>query len=83
MQTDGAFIVRIVEQPAAEVTVADVILGALGIAGVMTLAAILLGGVLGWLLIVRSRRRGVQEDEHPPSIHPFNPAPPPLGPTGR
>lgn len=82
MQTDGAFIVRIVEQPAAEVTVADVILGALGIAGLMTLAAVILGLGLGWLLILRSRRRGGQDDQ-PPSIHPFNPAPPPLGPTGR
>lgn len=75
MQTDGAFIVRLVEQPAAEVTVADVIAGALGVAGLMTLAAIVLGAVLGWLLILRSRR-DVQRGEHPPSIHPFNPAPP-------
>jgi len=75
VQNDGAFIVRLVEQPAAEVTVADVILGALGVAGVMTLAAVLLGAALGWLLILRSRRRGVQQGDHPPSIHPFSPAP--------
>lgn len=73
MQTDGAFIVRLVEQPAAEVTVADVILGALGVAGVMTLAAIMLGAALGWLLILRSRRRGVQQGDHPPSINGDNP----------
>lgn len=77
MQTDGAFIVRLVETPVEEVTVADVIIGALGVAGAMTLAAVLLGLALGWLLIVRSRRRGV-EREHPPSIHPFNPSTPPL-----
>ena len=77
MQTDGAFIVRLVETPAEEVTVADVIIGSLGVAGAMTLAAVVLGLVLGWILIVRSRRRGV-EGEHPPSIHPFNPSTPPL-----
>lgn len=63
--------VRLIEQPAPEVTVVDVIVGALGIAGAMTLAAVILGAALGWLLIVRSRRRGI-EAEHPPSIHPFN-----------
>lgn len=77
MQTEGAIIVRLVEEPAQEMTVADVIVGALGVAGVLTLAAVVLGLALGWLLIVRSRRRGV-ESEHPPSIHPFNPSTPPL-----
>ena len=77
MQTDGAFIVRLVEEPAAEVTVADVILGALGVAGAMTLAAIVLGALLGGLLIYRARRRrSRQQDDQPPSIHPFSPAPP-------
>ena len=77
MQTDGAFIVRLVEEPAAEVTVADVILGALGVAGAMTLAAVVLGALLGGLLIYRARRRrSRQQDDQPPSIHPFSPAPP-------
>ncbi len=67
MQSEEAFIVRLVEQPAPEVTVADVILGSLGVAGVMTLAAILLGALVGWMLIRRSRRRGLTQ-EHPPSI---------------
>ena len=64
--------VRLVEQPAPEVTVVDVIVGALGIAGAMTLAAVVLGAALGWILILRSRRRGI-EAEHPPSIQPYNP----------
>ena len=72
MQGEGAFIVRLVEQPAREITVVDVIVGSLGIAGLMTLAAVALGAALGWIFIVRSRRRGI-EQEHPPSIHPFNP----------
>jgi len=67
MQTEGAFIVRLVEKPAPEVTVGDVILGSLGVAGAMTLAAVLLGALVGWLLIRRSRARGL-EAEHPPSI---------------
>ncbi len=71
MQIEGAHIVRLVEQPAPRVTVVDVIVGALGIAGAMTLTAVILGAALGWLFIVRSRRRGI-EAEHPPSIHPFN-----------
>lgn len=71
MQTDGAFMVRLVEQPAPEVTVGDVILGSLGVAGAMTLIALVLGALVGWILIRRSRDRGI-EDEHPPSIHPFS-----------
>lgn len=71
MQSEGAFIVRLVEPPVREVTVGDVIIGALGVAGVMTLAAVLLGAIVGWLLIRRSRSRGI-EQEHPPSIHPFS-----------
>lgn len=69
MQTEGAVIVRLVEQPAPEVTVGDVIIGSLGIAGLMTLSAVVLGLLVGWVLIRRSRRKGL-EDEHPPSIHP-------------
>jgi hypothetical protein len=72
MQRDDAFIVRLVDQPRQEITVADVILGSLGVAGAMTFAAVALGAVLGWLFIMRSRRHGIAR-EHPPSIHPFNP----------
>lgn len=67
MQTEGAIIVRLVEQPAPEVTIADVILGSLGVAGLMTLTALVLGAFVGWILIRRSRNRGI-EQEHPPSI---------------
>ena len=67
MQADGALIVKLVEQPAPEVTVGDVIIGSLGIAGLMTLTAVVLGLGVGWLLIRRSRNRGI-EQEHPPSI---------------
>jgi len=71
MQTEGAIIVRIVEQPAPEVTIADIIIGSLGVAGLMTLTALVLGAFVGWILIHRSRKRGI-DTEHPPSIHPFS-----------
>ena len=67
---------RLIEEPTPEVTVADVIIGSLGVAGAMTLAAVVLGLVLGWLLILRSRRRAGLHDDDPPSIHPFNPSSP-------
>lgn len=67
MQTEGAIIVDIVEQAAPEVTIADIILGSLGVAGLMTLTALILGIFIGWILIRRSRNRGI-ETEHPPSI---------------
>ena len=67
MQADGAIIVKLVEQPVDEITVADVILGSLGIVGLMTLAAVVLGVAVGLVLIRRSRSRGI-EHEHPPSI---------------
>ena len=66
-QAPDPIMVKLVEQPAAEVTVGDVILGSLGIAGLMTLAAIVLGAIVGLVLIRRSRNRGI-EHEHPPSI---------------
>ncbi len=72
MQTDGAFIVRLIEEPTPEVTVADVIIGSLGVAGAMTLAAVVLGLLFGAFLILRSRRRVIRHDDAPPSIDPFN-----------
>jgi hypothetical protein len=62
-QQDGAIMVRIVETPAHEISVGDVILGSLGVAGVMVLAALLLGALLGWLFIIRSRRSGIQASD--------------------
>jgi len=44
-------IARVVEPAAESTTVADILIGALGLTGVMLLAAVLLGGLLGGLLI--------------------------------
>lgn len=68
MQQQDAFVVDLVEAPTREVTVVDVIVGSLGVAGLMTLAAVVLGALLGWFLIIRSRRHGIEDPDGPPSI---------------
>jgi hypothetical protein len=50
-------IVRVVEQPVDETSIADVILGSLGLVGVMLFAALLFGAVLGGALIAYKRLR--------------------------
>jgi hypothetical protein len=44
-------IVRVVEQPVQDTSIADVIVGAIGLTGFLLLSAALLGLVLGGLLI--------------------------------
>ncbi|MCA1560868.1 MAG: hypothetical protein LC804_11570 [Acidobacteria bacterium] len=46
-------VVRIVEEPVHELTVADVLIGALGLTGALVLAALVLGALLGGILIGR------------------------------
>ena len=43
--------VRVVEQPTESTTVADVLIGAIGLTGVLILAAVLLGALFGSVLI--------------------------------
>ena len=50
-------IVRVVEQPVRETSIADVIVGSLGLVVVMLLAALLLGLLMGGLLIAFKRLR--------------------------
>jgi hypothetical protein len=52
--------ISVVEQPVAETTVADVLLGAMGLTGVLILTALALGLVLGGLIVAfkRFRERG-------------------------
>ena len=50
-------IVRVVEEPVDETTIADVILGSLGLVGVMLIAALLLGLLLGAALVFYKRLR--------------------------
>ena len=50
-------IVKVVEPPAHETSLAEVVFGALGLVGVLLLAAALLGAVLGGLLIAYHKWR--------------------------
>jgi hypothetical protein len=52
LQQANPIIVHVIETPVRSTTVADVLLGSIGLAGVLVLAALLLGGVLGGALIL-------------------------------
>ena len=71
-----AFIVTIQKSPApaAEWTVADVILGSLSTAAMLLLIAIALGGVCS-LVLVKWRRRFPIEQNHLPPVSPLIPDP--------
>ena len=51
MQSAQPIIVRVLDEPVKSTGVGDIIVGALGLTGVMLLAALLLGALLGGLLI--------------------------------
>jgi len=51
IQASQPVIVRVVEPAVESTTVADILVGAMGLTGVMLLAALLLGGLLGGVLI--------------------------------
>jgi ABC-type nitrate/sulfonate/bicarbonate transport system permease component len=53
----SSIVVRVVEQPVHETTISDVIFGSLGLVGVMLLAAVLMGVILGGGLILFKRLR--------------------------
>ena len=66
LQQQAPIIVRVVEQPIRETSIADVIFGALGVVGVGLLCAALLGAVLGGILILVKRWRASHGYEHDP-----------------
>jgi hypothetical protein len=51
VQSSNPIMVQVIEQPVEGTTVADVLLGAMGLTGVMLLAAVVLGALLGGALI--------------------------------
>ena len=51
LQQANPIIVHVVQPPIESTTVGDVLIGALGLTGVLLLAAVLLGGVFGGILI--------------------------------
>ena len=57
MQSAQPIVVRVMEEPVESTGVADILIGALGLTGVMLLAALLLGAILGAILIGIKRVR--------------------------
>jgi membrane protein CcdC involved in cytochrome C biogenesis len=57
VQPSNPIVVRVVEEPVETTGVTDILIGALGLTGVMLLAALLLGIVLGAVLIGIKRFR--------------------------
>lgn len=49
--------VHVLEEPVRSTNVADVLIGSLGLAGALTIAAFILGGILGAILIGYKRFR--------------------------
>jgi positive regulator of sigma E activity len=76
-QTTDAIIVTLNRdpEPSAATTVAQIVLGSLGLAGFMFLASVVLGGLVAFLL-VRRHRRHPPEADHLPSVSPFVQGPP-------
>jgi hypothetical protein len=57
LQQQAPIIVRVIEEPVDETTIADVILGSLGLVGVMLVSALLLGLLLGAGMVLYKRLR--------------------------
>jgi len=51
LQAGQPIVVRVVEQPVHDTSIADVIVGAVGLTGLLLITAALLGAVLGGVLI--------------------------------
>ena len=66
MQSAQPIIVRVLEEPVKSTGVGDIIVGALGLTGVMLLAALLLGALLGGLLIWIKKLRAKYDLEPKP-----------------
>jgi hypothetical protein len=81
VQNPEPYIVRIVREPAPETTLGDVVLGALGLTGVLTLIALVLGALLAFAMI-RWHHRHPPERNHLPPVSPLVPDPdaPPSSP---
>jgi hypothetical protein len=62
-------IVKVVSDPTPQVTVVDVLVGALGLTGVIVGGSFVLGGVVGLLLIAYSRWRTARAGEAGTSDH--------------
>jgi hypothetical protein len=62
VQQANPIIVHVIETPVRSTTVADVLLGSIGLAGVLVLAALLLGALLGGgLILLKNWRNSLDE----------------------
>jgi len=71
VQPPPSIIVRVVEQPVHETTIADVIFGSLGLVGILLVSALILGVLLGGGLILLKRLRkqdALDTTEHAASV---------------
>jgi hypothetical protein len=66
-QPPEAFVVTVVETPADEITIGDVIFGSFGIVGLLVTLALVLGGLMSLLLVLWNRRHP-PEANHMPSV---------------
>ena len=66
MQTGQPIVVRVMDEPVKSTGVADILVGALGLTGVMLLAALLMGAILGGILIGIKRLRAKYDLEPVP-----------------
>lgn len=69
LQQGQPIMVEVVQQPVESTTVADVLLGAIGLTGVLVLAAVLLGALLGGALIAYKTWRGGPDPADTETIH--------------
>jgi len=65
-QPPPSIIVTVVQEPVREQTVADVIIGSLGVAGALVLLALVLGAVVALVLVGWNRRFRPESDHLPP-----------------
>lgn len=82
--TPQPFIVEIIRPPSDELTISDLLVNSLGLAGAFAVAAIPLGLIAGYLLIRWNARRRPEDDHMPhisPSLELQDPEDPPSSPT--
>ena len=70
-------IVKVVERPAKEISVADILVGSVGIIGLFLLGAALLGLAMGGVFILFRRWRDGRDDGATPDENPFHLTVPP------
>ena len=73
MLLQNPIVVHVVQQPVESTSLADVLIGAIGLTGALVLLAVVLGGAFGGLLIgiklLRRRRMGIDSTTDSDIIH--------------